>query len=81
MWLTPTPTIWSIIHDKHLRVRTVLLGVSNSQIIAVHHKYVKLSNFLDVVQSKLDASLDFDVANVSQVKAADAAIDLFNFES
>lgn len=42
---------------------------------------MKLSNFLDVVQSKLDASLDFDVANISQVKAADAAIDLLDFES
>lgn len=42
----------------------------------MHHKDVKLSELLDVVHSKLDASLDFNATKVCRVDAADAAADL-----
>lgn len=61
--------------SRLLRVRVVLLGLSHGQISAVHHKDVQLSELLDVVHCKLDASLDF---NVTKVNVADAAADLLD---
>ena len=64
------------VHSEHLRVRTVLLGVGHSQTPDEHHEDLKLSKFLDVVHSKLDASLDFNVSKLCRVEATYAAADL-----
>ena len=61
---------------KHLRVGAVLFTVRHGQVPAVHNKYVELSKLLDVVHSKLDASLDFNVSKVCRADAAGAAADL-----
>lgn len=67
---------YSVLYVKHLRLRAVPLGVGHSQVPAVHHKDLKLPKFLNVVHSKLDASLDFNVTTVCRVNAAHAATDL-----
>lgn len=67
-------------HNRHSRVGAALLVVGHSQVVALHHKDVELSQLLDVVDSKLDAPLDFDVGEVGRVNAADAAADLLEYE-
>lgn len=64
------------VYNKRLRVGAAPLAVGRGQIPAVHHKDVKLSELLDVVHSKLDAALDFNVTKVCRVNAAHAAADL-----
>lgn len=58
------------------RIRALLLHVGHGQIAAAHHKDVKFSELLDVVDGKLEAALDLQVANVCRENAADAAADL-----
>lgn len=67
-------------HNRHSRVRAALLVVGHSQVVALHHKDVELSQLLDVAHSKLDAPLDFNVAEVAVVNAADAAADLLEYK-
>lgn len=55
----------------------MFLSVSCGQISAVHHKDMKLSKLLDVVHSKLDASLDVDFSRVCRINAA---ADLFSHD-
>lgn len=63
-------------NNRHSRVRAVLFVVGHSQIVALHHKDVELSQLLDEVHCKLDASLDFNVIDVCMVDAANAATNL-----
>lgn len=67
-------------HNRHSRVRAALLVVGHSQAVALHHKDVELSQLLDVVHGKLHAPLDFNVAEVAVVNAADAAADLLEYK-
>lgn len=57
-------------------MRVVLFDVSHSKIPAIHNKDMKLSKLLDVVNSKVDASLHFIVSEVCVVNAGSAATDL-----
>lgn len=79
----PAPSLLFTAHQhnrQHSRVRAALLVVGHSQVVALHHKDVELSQLLDVVHSKLDAPLDFNVAEVTVVNAADAATDLLEYK-
>lgn len=78
----PAPSLLFTAHqrNRHSRVRAALLVVGHSQVVALHHKDVELSQLLDVVHSELDAPLDFNVAVVAVVNAADAAADLLEYK-
>lgn len=65
------PIIINNNRNRHSRVRAVLFVVGHSQIVALHHEDVKLSQLLDEVHCKLDAPLDFNV-----IDAANAATNL-----
>lgn len=58
------------------RIRALLLHIGHGQIPAAHHKDVKLSQLLDVVDSKLEAALDIQVTHLCRENAAAAAADL-----
>lgn len=54
----PTPLAAALTH-RHSRIRAHLLHVGHGQIPAVHHKHVKLSKLLDVVDGNLETAPHF----------------------
>lgn len=61
---------------KHLRVGPVLLGVANSQVLALDHKDVELAQLRYIADGELDGPLDVHTTKVPAVDAHHTASDL-----